>query len=215
MTQPDYGAGDRADSLHRSFAAMRSALRDIIYSNGDCSRLDEPKDSPLCDCPTCIAKRALEGEEDWRFQGYNPGRRKSMPREAAMNDAWQHYFKHAAGSANNTTAPMDAVLAKILFGEHGGPKDVTSASGTRDGDRRVARDQRRPVHLGHAGSPIQVRARAVPTIASDERRLIRARDAASPRAETAEANRRADPDMGHVAPANTERKRSVNTSCPS
>jgi hypothetical protein len=121
---PNYGAADRADSLRRSFTAMRSALRSIIFNEGDCTRQDEP-DVGACECAVCIAKAALEGEQDWRFDGYNPTRRKAMPREAAMIDAWRHYFKHSAGTANGTTMPMDAILARILFGEGSGPNDVT------------------------------------------------------------------------------------------
>jgi hypothetical protein len=123
MKGPNYGALDRADSLHRSFTAMRNALRSIIFNEGDCSCRDDQMQPG--ECPVCIAKAALAGESDWRFDGYNPTRRKSMPREAAMIDAWRHYFTRSAGSANGTTAPMDAILAQILFGEKSGPNDVT------------------------------------------------------------------------------------------
>lgn len=104
----------RQDSYHRSFVAMRNALRSIIFHNGDCMRIDEPDDGQLCECPICIAKGALENEEDWRFMGWSPERRFSMPRELAMVEAWKHYFKRSAGAANGTTAPMDKLLAQIL-----------------------------------------------------------------------------------------------------
>ena len=118
--QPNYGAADRTASIHRTLTSLRNALRSIVFNNGDCSRFDEPDDGTPCECPTCIAKAALAGEEDWRFQGYNPARRKTMPREAAMNDAWRHYFM---GSADGSTK-ADAKLSQILFGEES-PNDVT------------------------------------------------------------------------------------------
>jgi hypothetical protein len=124
MSQPNYGAGDRADAMERSFVAMRNALRAIIYNEGDCTRLDEPDRKDPCECAVCIAKAALAGEEDWRFMGYNPDRRKSMPREAAMVDAWRHYFTRAAGQARGHTAPMDTILSHILFGNES-PNSVT------------------------------------------------------------------------------------------
>lgn len=106
---------ERKDAYHRSFVAMRNALRSILFHNGDCQRADEPRDPDrLCECAVCIAKAALENEEDWRFMGWNPERRFSMPRELAMVEAWKHYFKRSAGSANGTTAPMDKIFAQIL-----------------------------------------------------------------------------------------------------
>ncbi len=105
---------ERDDSYHRSFVAMRNALRSIIFHNGECYRQDEPRANGLCDCPICIAKAALANEEDWRFMGWNPERRFSMPRELAIIEAWKHYFKRSAGDANGTTAPMDKLLAQIL-----------------------------------------------------------------------------------------------------
>jgi hypothetical protein len=122
--QPNYGAADRTASIHRTLTSLRNALRSIVFNNGDCSRFDEPDDGTPCECPTCIAKAALAGEEDWRFAGYNPMRRKTMPREAAMVDAWRHYFTKSAGKANGTSAPMDAILSQILFGEES-PNEVT------------------------------------------------------------------------------------------
>jgi hypothetical protein len=105
----------RQDAYHRSFVAMRNALRSILFHNGDCNRVDEPADPDgLCGCPTCIAKAALENEEDWRFMGWNPERRFSMPRELAIVDAWKHYFKRSAGRANGASGPMDKLLAQIL-----------------------------------------------------------------------------------------------------
>ena len=106
---------ERKDSYHRSFVAMRNALRSIIFHNGECCRYDEPRGvDGLCDCPVCIAKAALANEEDWRFMGWSPERRFSMPRELAIVEAWKHYFKRSGGKANGTTAPMDAMLAQIL-----------------------------------------------------------------------------------------------------
>lgn len=105
----------RQDAYHRSFVAMRNALRSILFHNGDCIRADEPVEPDrLCECPVCIAKAALENEEDWRFMGWNPERRFSMPRELAMVEAWRHYFKRSAGAADGTSAPMDKLLAQIL-----------------------------------------------------------------------------------------------------
>lgn len=122
---PNYGAGDRRDSLHRSFTAMRNTLRSIVYHNGECMRADEPESDDPCECPVCLANGALRGEEEWRFMGYRPDRRVHSPREAAMHAAWMHYFKRSAGAANGTSGPMDAILAKILFGEHGDADEVT------------------------------------------------------------------------------------------
>lgn len=104
----------RQDAYHRSFVAMRNALRSIIFYNGECYREDDPNNPSPCECPICVAKAALEGEEDWRFQGYSPQRRLTMPREMAMVEAWKHYFKNSAGSSNGTSAPMDKILAQIL-----------------------------------------------------------------------------------------------------
>ncbi len=127
MKIPNHRSGDRGESLNRSLIALRSALRSILFNYGDCARvLDEPDDlGTPCECPACVARAALEGEEDWRFEGYSPTRRETGPREAAMNAAWRHYFKRAAGRANGTSAPVDAILAQILFGEGSGPDDVT------------------------------------------------------------------------------------------
>lgn len=122
---PDYGVGDRRDALHRSFTAMRNALRSIVFHNGDCMRFDEPDRAEPCECAVCIAKGALQGEEEWRFMGYNPTRRVNSPREAAIHAAWAHYFKRAAGAANGTSGPMDGLLAQILFGERGRADEVT------------------------------------------------------------------------------------------
>jgi hypothetical protein len=105
---------DRQDSYHRSFVAMRNALRSIIFHNGECYRQDEPNNTEPCECPICIASAALAGEEDWRFMGYKPERRQSMPRELAMHAAWKRYFTRSAGAADGTTAPMDKLLAQIL-----------------------------------------------------------------------------------------------------
>lgn len=107
---------DRKDSYHRSFVAMRNALRSIIFHNGDCERLDERRRDPevLCDCSVCIAKAALANEEDWRFIGWNPERRFSMPRELAIVEAWKRYFKRSGGKADGTSRPIDAMLAQIL-----------------------------------------------------------------------------------------------------
>lgn len=126
--QPNYGATERAASLRRSFMAMRSALRTIIFQAGECSGVEEP--GVPCECPYCVAKTALQGEEEWRFEGYNPSRRKTMPRETAMIDAWRHYFKHGSGPADGTSMPMDAILAKILFARSRGPTTSPSATGT-------------------------------------------------------------------------------------
>ncbi len=106
---------DHRDSYHRSFVAMRNALRSIIFSDGECTRADEPREPGRpCECATCIAKAALENEEDWRFLGWNPERRFSMPRELAIVEAWKHYFKHGGGKATGGSAPMDKMLADIL-----------------------------------------------------------------------------------------------------
>jgi len=104
----------RKDAYHRSFVSMRNALRAIIFHNGDCYRLDEPKGPGPCECPICLAKAALEGEEDWRFMGRSPERRPSMPRELALHAAWRHYFLRSAGEADGTTKPMDMMLGQIL-----------------------------------------------------------------------------------------------------
>ena len=104
----------RQDSHHRSFVAMRNALRSILAYSGECSRYDEPDRDEPCDCPHCVAKAALEGEEDWRFMGYSPERRRTMPRELAIVDAWKHYFKQSSGSSTGGSGPMDQILAKIL-----------------------------------------------------------------------------------------------------
>jgi len=104
----------RQDAYHRSFVAMRNALRSILFHNGECYRQDEPDNPAPCECPICIAKAALENEEDWRFMGWKPERRASMPRELAMVEAWKHYFKRSAGKADGTCAPMDGLLAQIL-----------------------------------------------------------------------------------------------------
>lgn len=106
---------DRQASYHRSFVAMRNALRSILFHNGECERRDERRSTDqLCECPVCIAKAALANEEDWRFLGWNPERRFSSPRELAMVNAWQHYFKRSGGAADGTSKPVDAMLAKIL-----------------------------------------------------------------------------------------------------
>ncbi len=106
---------DRQDSYHRSFVAMRNALRSILFHNGDCYRYDAPLQADrLCECPVCIAKAALESEEDWRFMGHSPERRASMPRELAIVEAWKHYFKRSGGKANGTSSPLDGMLAQIL-----------------------------------------------------------------------------------------------------
>lgn len=106
---------DRQDSYHRSFVAMRNALRSILFHNGECYRSDEPREADrLCECPICIAKAALANEEDWRFMGYSPERRFSMPRELAIVEAWKHYFKRSAGRANGTSEPLDGMLAQVL-----------------------------------------------------------------------------------------------------
>lgn len=112
---PNYGGADRRDSYHRSFVAMRNALRAIVFNEGECyRRVDNPDFKEPCDCSICIAKAALENEEDWRFMGWNPERRFSMPRELAMVEAWKHYFKRSAGKANGTSSPLDGLLAGIL-----------------------------------------------------------------------------------------------------
>lgn len=108
---------DRQASYHRSFVAMRNALRSIISYSGECYRSEDPTSTTPCDCPICVAKAALDGEEDWRFLGYSPERRLSMPRELAMIAAWKHYFQRASGNATGTTAPMDKILARILGDE--------------------------------------------------------------------------------------------------
>lgn len=104
---------DRNAMYQRSFVSMRTALRSILSNNGDCYRQDEPNNGP-CECPTCIAKAALEGEEDWRFIGHLPERRNNRPRESVLHAAWKHYFTQTAGAADGTTKPMDKLLGQIL-----------------------------------------------------------------------------------------------------
>jgi hypothetical protein len=108
---------------HRTITSLRNALRSIIFNEGECSRQDEApyrgryKALGNCgECPVCIAKAALQGEGDWRFEGYNPERQRSMPRELAMVAAWRRYFERVAGNADGSTMPMDFSLARILFG---------------------------------------------------------------------------------------------------
>lgn len=178
-------SGDRRDAHHRSFVAMRNALRSILFHNGDCCRVDEPDNPSPCECPTCLANAALAGEEDWRFMGRSPERRDSMPREAALHAAWRHYFERSAGSANGTTAPMDELLAQIL--------------GFDDRDEITERDwyvattvvqwlatnvgQCVLLDAGYAHTPERAR-----DYSARELRLIQERDAALIRAEKAEAS---------------------------
>jgi hypothetical protein len=90
-------------------------LQTILFNEGDCTRSDEPRDEHHpCECPICIALRALKDEEDWRFQGWKPERRATRPRELSMHAAWRHYFTKTVGAADGTTAPMDRILARIL-----------------------------------------------------------------------------------------------------
>ena len=93
---------------------MRNALRAIIFHEGECARADDPDNTTPCECAVCIAKAALEGEEEWRFVGYHPERRRSLPRELAIHAAWKRYFTRVASQANGTSAPLDSILAKIL-----------------------------------------------------------------------------------------------------
>lgn len=104
---------NRNDSYHRSFVAMRNALRSIIFHEGDCGERKDER-TGICDCSVCIAKAALDNEEDWRFMGWNPERRFTMPRELAMVEAWKHYFKRTGGQANGGSRPIDGMLAQIL-----------------------------------------------------------------------------------------------------
>lgn len=120
MSDPNYDTGHRADSIHRTMTNLRNALASIVYENGDCMRQDEPvaeRGTP-CGCPVCIAKAALESEEEWRFMGYLPERRGSSSptglRERAIHAAWRHYFMKVGGMVRNNSRQLDAMLAKII-----------------------------------------------------------------------------------------------------
>jgi hypothetical protein len=106
MTQyPNY---EREQSIQRRMGAMDMALR-IIADYGDCMHEMHPDpDEPICQCPVCVAKRALETENEWRYAGNHESRRAHNPREAAIADAWRRYMKGAG------TAAPDKKLASIL-----------------------------------------------------------------------------------------------------
>lgn len=179
-------SGDRKDSYHRSFVAMRNALRSIIFHNGECYRCDEPNNPLPCECPICLAKAALAGEEGWRFMGYKPERRDSMPREMAMHAAWKHYFMRSAGSANDTSSPMDKLLAQILG--HDDRDEITE----RDWYVATTVVQWLATNVGQcilfdAGYEYASR-RSSNDYSERELRLIQERDTALARAETAEAS---------------------------
>lgn len=179
----------RQDAYHRKFVSMRNALRSIIHYNGECYRRDEPNNPSPCECPICLAKAALEGEEDWRFQGYRPDRRETMPREHAIHAAWKAYFTHTAGKANGTTGPMDQIFAQIIDGAEKADQDTVTE---RDWYIATTVVQWLATNVGqcilfdagYAPKP----AHPSDDYSPRELRLIRERDEALVRAEKAEAS---------------------------
>jgi hypothetical protein len=114
MTHPNY---EREQMIDRRIANSDMALR-IIASYGDCLHQDhQDPDEPICQCPVCVAKRALESETEWRFIGNTESRRAFNPREAAIADAWRRYMKGIG------TGTADHKLANILRFESVTPRD--------------------------------------------------------------------------------------------
>jgi hypothetical protein len=101
---------DRDELIERQLGAMRSALREIVFNEGDCMRLDEPKvEGCPCSCARCIAQRTLDMEagDGWRFVGRGADRLLRNPREAAVVAQWSAYI------LRNGKAP-DAVMEQLI-----------------------------------------------------------------------------------------------------
>jgi hypothetical protein len=98
---------EREEIMARRLTAMTLALRHV--ASRDCDYLDFPNDRPdPCDCPTCIAKQALETENEWRFVGGGVERQKHSPRERKIAAAWRDYMIGVGAGA------PDYKLAQIL-----------------------------------------------------------------------------------------------------
>lgn len=94
---------------------MDLALR-AIANYGDCLHQDHPDETAVvCQCPVCVAKRALETETDWRYISNHEYRQGTNPREAALMAAWRRYMKGIGDGA------PDHKLRQIL-----GFEEVTS-----------------------------------------------------------------------------------------
>lgn len=106
---------EREQSIERNLASMMSALR-AISNYGDCLHEMHPDpDEPICQCPVCVARRALETETEWRYVGNHEHRRQFNPREAAIAHAWRRYMQGIG------TGVPDAKLRQIL-----GVEEVTA-----------------------------------------------------------------------------------------
>lgn len=100
---------ERDAQVDRQLSAMTNALR-VIASYGDCLHEDHPDpNEPLCSCPVCVAKRALNADSDWRFRGAHEYRLLRNPRELMIIEAWKRYMR-----GGDSTATPDAKLQRLL-----------------------------------------------------------------------------------------------------
>ena len=105
--------------IEMAMQAMRLALR-VIAGYADCLH-DEGKGPPdSCQCPVCVARRALSTEMalDWRFVSYLDYRRSTMPRERDLVEAWKAYLHQDRGGGTR----VDQVMSQII-GEHPTARD--------------------------------------------------------------------------------------------
>lgn len=86
---------ERDDNLNHQHSLMRTGLEAI--ARGDCEYLDAPKDERPrpCDCPSCVARAALQVASEWRFQGALADRVRTMPRERKIVAAWRKQLEQA------------------------------------------------------------------------------------------------------------------------
>lgn len=76
-------------SAAHELVTLRETLA-YIARRHDCWRYDEGYDA-ACECPSCLAKRTLSEDTEWRYLGSLPGRITDgrHPRETAMHAAWR------------------------------------------------------------------------------------------------------------------------------
>lgn len=101
---------ERDSAIERALGSMHDALR-VIANYGDCLHQDHPDPNAIvCQCPVCIAKRAVNTETDWRYMSNNEHRLPYNKREHAIVEAWRRYMK---GIGSGTP---DHKLSQILHG---------------------------------------------------------------------------------------------------
>jgi len=98
--------------IELALQSLRLAMQ-AIAGYSDCMHDEENNGGPpQCQCPVCIARRALDTESavDWRFVSFMDFRRQTNLRERDIVEAWKEYLHRNRGGG----AALDHVMSQII-----------------------------------------------------------------------------------------------------